>query len=59
VVVAAGYVATAVLTGLDQSGALPDAPGGLAQRAMIVAAFGWIVLLAARLLRLDRVSRRG
>src|SRR4029453_19324866 len=28
-VVAAGYLATAVLTGLDQAGVLPDAPGGV------------------------------
>ncbi len=51
VVVAAGYVATAVLTGLDQAGVLPNAPGGLLQRAMIITGFGWVVLLAARLLR--------
>jgi hypothetical protein len=50
VVVAAGYVATAVLTGLDQAAALPNAPGGLLQRAMIITGFGWVVLLAARLL---------
>lgn len=51
VVVAAGYVATAVLTGLDQAGVLPNAPGGLLQRAMIITGFGWVVLLATRLLR--------
>jgi hypothetical protein len=50
-VVATGYLATSVLTGLDQAGVLPDAPGGVVQRAMIVAGFGWIALLAARLLR--------
>jgi hypothetical protein len=50
VVVAAGYLATAVVTGLDQAGALANAPGGLLQRAMIIAGFAWIVLLAARLL---------
>jgi Protein of unknown function (DUF998) len=51
VVVAAGYLATAVVTGLDQAGVLPNAPGGLLQRAMIIAGFGWVVLLASRLLR--------
>jgi hypothetical protein len=51
VVVATGYLATSVLTGLDQAGVLSNAPGGLIQRTMIVAGFGWIVLLAARLLR--------
>jgi hypothetical protein len=30
---------------------LPNAPGGLIQRATIITGFGWIVLLAARLLR--------
>jgi Protein of unknown function (DUF998) len=50
-VVAAGYVATAVLTGLDQADVLPNAPGGLLQRAMVIAGFGWCVALAVRLLR--------
>jgi Protein of unknown function (DUF998) len=49
--VAAGYLATSVLTGLDQAGVLSNTPGGLIQRGMIVAGFGWIVLLAVRLLR--------
>jgi hypothetical protein len=49
--VAIGYVATAVLTGLDQAGVLANAPGGLVQRVMIVTGFGWVILLAARLLR--------
>jgi Protein of unknown function (DUF998) len=51
VVVAAGYLATATVTGLDQAGALSNAPGGLLQRGMIIAGFTWIILLAARLLR--------
>jgi hypothetical protein len=50
VVVATGYVATAVVTGLDQAGVLANAPGGLLQRGMIITGFGWIALLAARLL---------
>jgi Protein of unknown function (DUF998) len=45
-VVAIGYVTTAVLTGLDDAGVLPNAPGGLVQRAMIITGFGWVVLLA-------------
>jgi hypothetical protein len=49
--VTTGYLATAVLTGLDQAGVLSNAPGGLVQRTMIITGFGWIVLLAARLLR--------
>lgn len=48
--VAAGYVATAVVTGLDQAGVLPNAPGGLLQRAMVITGFGWCVALAGRLL---------
>jgi Protein of unknown function (DUF998) len=48
--VAAGYVATAVVTGLDQAGVLRNAPGGLLQRAMIITGFAWCVALAGRLL---------
>jgi hypothetical membrane protein len=44
--VATGYLATSVLTGLDQAGVLHNAPGGLLQRVTIIAGFGWIVLLA-------------
>jgi Protein of unknown function (DUF998) len=51
VVVGAGYVATAVVTGLDQAGVLPTAPGGLLQRGMIITGLAWIVLVAVRLLR--------
>jgi Protein of unknown function (DUF998) len=46
VLVAIGYLATAVLTGLDQAGVLSNAPGGLLQRVTIIAGFGWMVLLA-------------
>ena len=49
-VVAAGYVATAVVTGLDQAGVLTNAPGGLLQRVMIIAGLGWCEALAGRLL---------
>jgi Protein of unknown function (DUF998) len=49
--VATGYVATAVVTGLDQAGVLPNAPGGLLQRGMIITGLAWIVLVAVRLLR--------
>jgi hypothetical protein len=63
VLVAAGYVATTVVTGLDQAGVLPDAPGGLLQRTMVIAGFGWCVALAVRLvvdtqLRPDQVAVR-
>jgi hypothetical protein len=36
---------------LDQAGVLPNAPGGLLQRATIIAGSGWAVLLATRLPR--------
>jgi Protein of unknown function (DUF998) len=49
-VVAAGYMATAVVTGLDQAGVLTNAPGGLLQRVMVIAGFGWCAALAGRLL---------
>jgi hypothetical protein len=63
VLVAAGYVATAVVTGLDQAGVLSNAPGGLLQRFMVIAGFGWCVALAVRLvvdsqLRPDQVAVR-
>jgi hypothetical protein len=53
VLVAVGYLAAAVATGLDRAGVLPNAPGGLIQRVMIIGGFAWVVLLAARLLRQD------
>jgi Protein of unknown function (DUF998) len=57
VVVAATYVATAVVTGLDQVGVLPNAPGGLLQRIMIITGLGWCVAVAGRLL-VDAQPRR-
>lgn len=55
VIVAAGYVATAVVTGLDQAGVLANAPGGLLQRIMVIAGFGWCVALAVRLVMSTRL----
>jgi hypothetical protein len=55
--VAATYVATAVVTGLDQVGVLPNAPGGLLQRIMIITSLGWCVAVAGRLL-VDTQPRR-
>src|SRR5229473_2734557 len=51
VVVAVFYILTSVVTTLDMNGLLPDAPGGLLQRISIISGFGWIMLLALRLLR--------
>ena len=56
-VVATGYLATSVVTGLDQAGVLNNAPGGLLQRAMILSSFAWVVLLAVRLRRQQLVVR--
>jgi hypothetical protein len=39
------------VTGLDRAGVLPNVPGGLLQRLMIIASFAWMILLAVRLLR--------
>lgn len=43
---AVGYLATSVFTGLDQAGVISPAPGGLLQRVTIIVGFSWIVLLA-------------
>ena len=48
--VAAFYVATAVVTTMDQVGVLSPAPGGLLQRVALFTGFGWMALLAVRLL---------
>ena len=53
-VVATFYIATSVVTTLDMDGVLPDAPGGLLQRVAIISGFGWIMLLALRLLRQEK-----
>jgi hypothetical membrane protein len=50
------YIATSVVTTLDMNGLLPDAPGGLLQRIAIISGFGWIILLALRLLRQEKQS---
>jgi hypothetical protein len=56
VLVATSYLATSVLTGLDQAGVLFNAPGGLLQRVTIIAGFGWIVLLAYTTVERSRSS---
>ena len=53
-VVATFYIATSVVTTLDMNGVLPDAPGGLLQRVAIISGFGWIMLLALRLMRQEK-----
>src|SRR6266704_1657607 len=56
-VVALFYIATSVVTTLDMNGLLPNAPGGLLQRVAIISGFGWIMLLALRLLRQEKQVR--
>jgi hypothetical protein len=54
VLMLAFFVASTATSALDESGALPNAPTGLLQRAAIVIGFGWVTLLAARLLSIHR-----
>jgi hypothetical protein len=48
--VAVAYVATAVLTSLDQTGEWTNAPAGLVQRIALITGIGWCSWLSARLL---------
>ncbi len=45
------FIACLVVAQLDQSGVLPNAPAGLLERIAIIIGWGWIALLALRLLR--------
>jgi hypothetical protein len=49
--VLASFVAANVASVLDATGAVPNAPTGLLQRLGIILGWGWIALLALRLLR--------
>jgi uncharacterized protein DUF998 len=55
VVIVLFFIASNVTSVLDMRGIWPNAPTGLLQRIAVVAGWGWIALLAARLLR-DRRS---
>ena len=50
------FIACIVVAVLDQKGILPNSPTGLLERIAIVIGWGWIALLAIRLLRQMRVS---
>jgi hypothetical protein len=50
IVVAVFFIATSVVSTLDQKGVLPGSPTGLLQRIAIIAGWSWIALLALRLL---------
>ena len=45
------FIASLVVAQLDINGVLPNAPAGLLERIVIILGWGWIALLAARLLR--------
>ncbi len=45
------FIACLVVAVLDQHGVLPNAPAGLLERIAIIIGWGWIALLALRLLR--------
>jgi hypothetical membrane protein len=50
VLVAVFFIAATVVSALDESGVFPGSPTGLFQRIAIIAGWGWIALLAFRLL---------
>jgi len=50
VLVVASFIAAAVVSALDESGILPGSLTGLIQRIGIIAGWGWIALMALRLL---------
>ena len=50
VIVIVFFIASTTGSALDKSGVLPGSPTGLFQRIAIIAGWGWIALLAIRLL---------
>lgn len=50
------FIACLVVATLDQKGLLPNAPAGLLERIAIILGWGWIALVALRLLRQMRAS---
>jgi hypothetical membrane protein len=52
--IAVFFIATTVVSALDENGVLPGSPTGLLQRIAIIVGWGWVTLLAIRLLRLMR-----
>ncbi|HEX9412344.1 MAG TPA: DUF998 domain-containing protein [Ktedonobacterales bacterium] len=44
------FIASLVVAELDMNGVLPNAPAGLLERIVIILGWGWIALLAAKLL---------
>jgi hypothetical protein len=52
------FIAATVVSALDENGVFPDSPTGLFQRIAIIVGWGWIALLAIRLLGLIRSPQR-
>lgn len=51
ILVVASFISATVVSALDENGVLPGSPTGLLQRIGIIAGWGWIALLAIRILR--------
>lgn len=45
------FIASTTVSALDENGILPDSPTGLLQRVAIIVGWGWIALMAIRLLK--------
>lgn len=54
IVVALSFISSTTTSALDEAGVMPNSPTGLLQRIGIVAGWGWLSLLAFRLLRVAR-----
>jgi hypothetical protein len=54
VLIAVFFIAATVVSALDENGTLPESPTGLLQRIAIIVGWGWVTLLAIRILRLMR-----
>jgi hypothetical protein len=54
VLVVVFFIAATVVSALDENGVFPDSPTGLFQRIAIIVGWGWIALLAIRLLGMTR-----
>jgi hypothetical membrane protein len=50
------FIASTAVSALDENGVLPNSPTGLLQRIAIIAGWGWIALMAIRLLSRMRSS---
>lgn len=53
-IIAASFVASNATSVLDMRGVWPNAPTGLIQRIGVIAGWGWMAMVAMRLLRLTR-----